>query len=163
MSLVCESGSGGRHAVVFSENTAAMDAHKALFRFRDDAYSIVGDNLFNELKRTGDESTLKVHITGGWEFILRLALSSEAGPSRGEVLFLLQSVGLSRDDLKPFDTSDINDIFHYLYYGKRLDVLKRLCRKARKTAEDKFNSNGPVRFDCHLVEPDSAEIVASTL
>jgi hypothetical protein len=66
---------------------------------------------------------------------------------------------LNDADLKPFVSSDIGDIFHYLYYGGRLDVLRGVCRRAKRSAEGGFK----IRFDCHMVMDETVRIVASTL
>ncbi|NOZ26299.1 MAG: hypothetical protein GXO94_09460 [Nitrospirae bacterium] len=163
MSLRCETGPRGRHEIVISESLSTKEAHKALFRFDDDAYTIAPESLLDSLHRSIRAGALKIHVSGGWEWMLRLALWKDETPSRGEVFFLLKGLGLSDDDLRPFASSDCNDIFHCLYYGQRFDVLRRLCNKARESSEKMAAPDGGVRINCHLVAEDAGLIVASSL
>jgi len=163
MSLTCERGPQGRHEIVISESLSTKEAHKSLFRFDDDAYRIAGEGLFSAIEQSVRDGALKIHVSGGWEWMLRLALWKEGRPARGEVFFLLKTLGLSDDDLRPFASSDWNDIFHFLYYGRRFDVLRRLCNKAREVAEARVACNGSVRINCHLVAEGTGMIVASSL
>ncbi|HEB74838.1 MAG TPA: hypothetical protein ENJ04_00610 [Nitrospirae bacterium] len=163
MSLRCETGPRGRHEVVISENAAAKEAHKALFRFDDDAYRVSPESLFDSLRRSVADGALRIHVSGGWEWMLRLALWKDGRPSRGEVFFLLKGLGLGDDDLRPFSSSDCNDIFHCLYYGQRFDVLRRLCGKASEVSQARAAADAGVRISCHLVAEDAGLIVASSL
>ncbi len=163
MSLTCETGPRGRHEVVISESLLTKEAHKALFCFDDDAYQVVDEGLFDALRQSASSGALKIHVSGGWEWMLCLALWKEGRPARGEVFFLLKTIGLSDDDLRPFTSSDCNDIFHYLYYGRRFDVLRRLCNKAKRVSETRIIHTGSIRINCHLVAGETGQIVASSL
>lgn len=163
MSLTCDTRPQGRHEIVISESLSTKEAHEALFCFDDEAYQIAGEGLFSALRQSASEGALKIHISGGWEWMLCLALWKEGRPAREEVFSLLKTLGLSDDDLRPFTSPDCNDIFHYLYYGQRFDVLRRLCTKARKVSETKIIHTGSIRINCHLVAEETGQIVASSL
>ncbi len=153
---------GGRHEEVITEDNASKEAHKELFRLDDNAYLVVGDRIIDSIKERISSGALRIHLSGSWSWILKVALWKNETPSRGEVFYLLKRFGLSDDDIAPFSSSDINDIFHSLYYGKRFDVLKRLCHRAKKTAEENLKADG-VRIHCHLVATEITQIVASSL
>ncbi len=163
MSLVCDIRPQGRHEVVISESPLTEKAHKDLFRFDDDAYRIVGEGLFEALRQSVSAGALVIHVSGGWQRMLGLALWKEERPSRGEVFFLLKGLGVTEEELRPFSNSDCDDIFHNLYYGQRFDVLRRLCFKAKKVSEANLARDGSVRVNCHLVAVETDRIVASSL
>jgi len=162
VSLTCEPTSGGKHEMVIAEDDLAREAHKSLFHFNDENY-LSGDNgnIFSILENIIKKGALKVHLVGSWSWILRFATGS-LQLKRGEVFYILKSCGLTEDELKPFRDSDIEDIFHFLYYGRRFEVLRKLCHKTKSRTEKSINHEG-VRVYCHIVSAISKQIVASSL
>ena len=104
----------------------------------------------------------KIHLVMGWPNILQISLWKTAKPAVGDIFTLLRNEGISSEELKPFKASDINDIFPWLYYGKRFDILRRLCHIARRKVEDNFKKYS-IAVECHIIAEDTKKIVASTL
>ena len=80
----------------------------------------------------------------------------------GDAFFLLRNTGISREELLPFRDSDISDLFPWLYYGKRFDILRKICVAAKTNAE-RHIKNRDTRVHCHLSSVDTNRIVASSL
>ena len=79
-----------------------------------------------------------------------------------DVFIVLKNAGVTDTALAPFSDSPISDLFPYLYYGKQLDVLKKVCVMARRRIESHVKKS-PVRVDCHMITEDSPNVVASSL
>lgn len=108
------------------------------------------------------EGLSRLHISADWNTILRVALWTSGPPSRHDVFSLLKKAGITEDALSPFKSADVDDIFPWLYYGKRLDVLRRICNSAKARAESRI-SNRKLLVHCHIAGPDTGKIVASSL
>jgi hypothetical protein len=164
--------------VVVCDSEPAMQAHRDLFRFSANAYVPVyesGDDASEnyrdafqpvvQLIDTCNAATLcpsRIHIAAGWENILKVAAWRADFASVRDAFIILKNAGLADSTLSPFTRSPVSDIFPYLYYGKRLDVLKKICTLARRQIESRIKKGG-VRADCHLINEDSPRIVASSL
>ena len=96
-----------------------------------------------------------------WPNILQISLWT-AKPSTGDIFTLLRNEGISSEELQPFKASDINDIFPWLYYGKRFDILKRLCHIAKRRVEGNFKKYF-LAVECHIIAEDTKKIIASSL
>ncbi len=152
-----------------SENSRL--AHKEIFHFSDEVYILSGeqDNVFdtillmtdtfNEAPATGPS---RIHIVLRWENILRVSSWKLRRPDVGDVFLLLKNSGVSAQELQPFKTADINDLFPWLYYGKRLGVLRKICHAAKRQMEGRLK-NHTIRVDGHLIADDTKQIVASSL
>lgn len=162
MSMVCEVTDGGKHEIVIVEDEIAQEAHRSLFHFSDENY-VPGKNgdIFQTLKQVIEKGALKIHLVGSWAWILRFA-TGKNNVNRGEVFFVLKSCGLTEDELRPFRDAQIEDIFHFLYYGKRFEILRKLCHKTKSRTEKSIDHEG-VRIYCHIVSAISRQIVASSL
>jgi len=57
---------------------------------------------------------------------------------------------------------DTINLFPWLYYGKRFDVLRKICFAAKTNAE-RHVRNREMRVHCHLSSADTNRIVASSL
>ncbi len=176
MSLSLERISGLTEIVIY-DSAAAMQAHRELFRFSQNAYipSFENDgaegssnNAFSiiatvvNLCAAAESCPARIHLALGWENMLRIADWKENFASIWDVFILLKNLGVTEAALAPFVRSPINDLFPYLYYGKMLDVLKRVCVMAKRQTESRLK-NTTVRVDCHLIQEDSPKVVASSL
>lgn len=150
-----------REFVLF-QNESSKRAHQELFSFEDDRYIISGGDIVGSLLAVIDREPDRIHISAGWEHLLRIALWTAARPLLSDVMILLKKAGTSDADFAPFMKSDIDDLFPWLYYGRRLDILRRICNAAKSKAEMKINRKG-LRVYCHLVSGDTQKIVASSL
>jgi len=164
--------------VVICDSKAAMEAHKDLFRFSQNAYLAVfetADNsaghscdVFPAVTRLIDTCNLapfcpsRIHLVAGWENILKVAAWKAELTSAGDALIFLKNAGLAESDLTPFAGSPVSDLFPYLYYGKQLNVIKKICMMARKQIESHLKKGG-VRADCHMIAEDAPRIFASSL
>nr|MDA8078658.1 hypothetical protein [Nitrospiraceae bacterium] len=79
-----------------------------------------------------------------------------------EVFSLMKRASVADAELAPFRDADINDIFPSLYYGRRFDILRKVCHAAKAKAEAKINRKNLLVY-CHLASEDVARIVASNL
>lgn len=164
------------HELVICDGAISKDAHQCLFHFEDDCYLIADDEsgVFNSVSTIVGALSIgkplskppgsfnKMHVSMSWENTLKLALWQEKKPGAGEVFSLLGNAGLSSRELQPFGKSDINDLFPWLYYGKRFDVLRKVCREVKRKMEERLKGSS-MRVDCHIVAADTAGIVASSL
>ncbi len=146
--------------VVLVSDEASRDAHKALYHLAENLYFIVNDDLLECIVRRTDEVS-KVHITATWADMIRIATWSRE-PNKGDIFLLLRNSGIGADELGPFRSSGAADIFPWLYYGNRLDVLRKICRSA-KTNVEKHMKNKETRVYCHLISETTQSIVASSL
>ena len=83
-------------------------------------------------------------------------------PHMGDMFLLLRRAGIKAEELVPFRESELGDIFPWLYYGRRFDVLRRICQAAKVNAE-RYLRNNNARVHCHLVVEDIPAIIASSL
>ncbi len=178
MPLLCPlDGLEKNHQIVICDSEISMQAHKYLFHFGNNAYLKAGtedifDAVASVIDHCNSESSCssghsiafeKIHLSLKWENMLRVCLWSKATPTIGDAFTLLRNAGISSEELQPFKTSaDVNDIFPWLYYGKKFDVLKKICHSAKKQAEIHIKSHS-VRVNCHLVAEETRQIVASSL
>jgi hypothetical protein len=173
MQLLCPVDSlDGRNEIVICDSETAKSAHMELFHFSEDAY-ITADNkspsVFDMISDIVDrcnsgsgECPAKVHLVMNWCNLLRVSAWKSQKLTIGDVFTILKSAGARPGDLQPFKNADANDIFPSFYYGKKFDIFKRLCHKAKKQVEEHLKTN-LIRIDCHLVAEDTARIVASSL
>lgn len=146
--------------VVLASNKTCRDAHRALYHFTEDHYVIVEEDLLKAIASVTEDKH-RVHITGPWADIIRIA-TWKSKPGRGDVLLLLRNSGIEGEELIPFRNAESGDIFPWLYYGRKVDVLRRICRSAKANAE-KHLKNGEAKIYCHLISEDTKSIVASSL
>ena len=172
MALLCPiSKLKGSHELVICDSEGSQSAHKELFHFREEVYVIAGgqDNVFDtilsmvETFNTEPETgPSRIHIVLGWENILRVSVWKSTRPGTGDTFILLKNSGVSPQDLQPFKTADVNDLFPWLYYGKRFEVLRKICHAAKKQMESHLK-NHSIRVDGHLMADDTKRIIASSL
>ncbi len=161
MSLVCEVSKGGKHEMVLSEDELSKEAHQSLFRFEDEHYLLCNGDAFEGLTRALKSGAIKVHLSGSWRWILGFATGTRE-LKRGDVFYLLKSCGVTEEELRPFREADVEDLFHFLYYGKRFEVLRKVCHRAKNRTEQMLNRQG-VSIHCHIVSSLTSQIVASSL
>jgi len=143
--------------VVIAENEYAKKAHQELFHWADEYYRLE-PHPFKFIESI-DGKFEKLHIVGSWQYILKLALfSEELNPSA--TMFLFKKLGMPEEELKPFSSAPVDDIFYTIYYGKRFEILRKLCHHIRQLLQQQYKG---LIVDCHLVIPDRAQIVASSL
>lgn len=159
------------HEVVLCDSELSRRAHKELYRFSDEVYVIAdtGFGVFDAVTQlagscaeTGGPCPSKIHIVLGWENILRVSSWKAERPGAGDAFLVLKAAGVTDRELQPFKAADINDLFPWLYYGKRFDVLRKVCHAAKHRMEGRLN-NRSVRVDSHLIAEDTRKIVASSL
>lgn len=144
--------------IVIAENEQSKKAHQELFHWTDEHYRVV-EGLPLETITSLNGSVERIHITGTWQYLLKLGLWSEK-ISPADMGLLLKRLGMPEEELKPFLHAPLDDLFYTLYYGKRFEVLRRLCHHIRRSLQQRF---GGLIVDCHMVVPDRPQIVASSL
>ncbi len=178
MPLLCPiDGLNNIHEVVICDSELSRQAHKELFRFSDEVYLVASASapasdssaIFDTVVQVadscgaaGETCPSRIHIVLGWENILRVSSWKGAKPVAGDAFLILKSAGVSAQELQPFKTADVNDLFPWLYYGKRFEVLRKVCHAAKRQMESRLK-NHAVRVDSHLIADDSRRIVASSL
>lgn len=145
---------------VFASSVASKDAHKNLYHFSESSYIITGEALMESIIASGGDVN-RLHIASTWTIMLRLAIG-KARPRMGDLFLLLRNAGIKAEELAPFRESELSDIFPWLYYGRRFDVLGRICRAAKANVE-RYLRDKNARVHCHLVAEDIPQIVASSL
>ena len=130
-------------SLVICDSETAGQAHTELFSFGCNRHIVLEkaadilDSLLNIINSCPASSLQKIHLVMEWPNILQISLWTSK-PSTGDVFTLLRNQGVGSEELKPFKTSDINDIFPWLYYGKRFDVLRKICHIAKRKVEGNF-------------------------
>ncbi|MCL5023978.1 MAG: hypothetical protein M1497_11560 [Nitrospirae bacterium] len=146
--------------IVLASNESAMDAHRRLYSFGEEAYVIVGEDMIGTLTAfSGDPERL--HISSDWSDLVRLA-TWKPRPKTGDLFLLLTAAGITEEKLLPFRDADVADIFPWLYYSRRFDVLRKMCRTAKANAERHLRKKD-ARVHCHLTSDYADRIVASSL
>jgi hypothetical protein len=148
--------------IVLTEDHICGEIHRLLFKLPKDRYQTAGGSVHRAIYHHADNGTDRIHLVGGWEWILQIAFWKEDISSEAEVFYLLKSLGLEESFFAPFRDTGIEAIFYSLYYGKRFDILRRVCHYAKKRAEDRVRRNS-IRFDCHMVAKETGQIIASSL
>lgn len=146
--------------IVIVSNETSLRAHKDIFKFDEDSYIAPGGDLL-EFIAAFEGSVNRLHIASTWIDFIKLVLWKPA-PKKGDLFLLLRDMGIGPDELRPFRDSGMGDIFPWLYYGRRFDVLKKICLQAKTSAEKRMK-NKDIRVHCHLVSEDTNRIVASSL
>jgi len=158
--------------LIICDSEEAKLAHRELFSFSDDAYIKTDGtvNIFDAISgvisacNSSPVCPGKIHIVLNWPNLLQISLWKAAKPLTGDVFTLLRNEGIGSQELQPFKNSDINDIFPWLYYGKRFDILKKVCHIAKRKIENNLKGNGQlIRVTCHIIAEDTKKIVASSL
>jgi hypothetical protein len=158
----CRTVSEGSKEIVIYEGEAAKESHKELFSLDDSYYLMAGDNMLKSLSSAVTDDLAKLHISAGWESVLKIALWTSGRPFLHDVLGLLKKAGISEAELSPFKNADINDLFPWLYYGKRFEILRKICNKAKARAEAGLEKKKLLVY-CHLVSEETGRVVASSL
>jgi hypothetical protein len=144
---------------VLVSNKEAEKLHREIYHCAEDAYRVAEDVLAS-LSALSDDFR-RVHIVATWSDLLRLALWKQE-PKTGDLFLLLRGIGITSEELLPFREAHTGDIFPWLYYGKRLDTLRKICRIAKENTE-KHLRNREARVHTHLVSGEVDRIVASSL
>ncbi len=159
------------HEVVVCDTEFSRQAHKELFRFSDEVYITADDSakvfaalesIVNSCNSESSVSPSKIHVVIVWENLIKISLWKSAKPTVGDAFTILKNTGISSQELQPFKTADINDLFPWLYYGKRFDILRKICHATKKQVESRLK-NHTIRVDSHLIAEDTKRIVASSL
>lgn len=148
--------------VVISPNELSARAHKELYAFQDARYIMSGADLLASILSTAEQGADRLHISVDWENLLKIALWSSARPLLFDVIHLLKKSGAGETELQPFMKAEISDLLPWLYYGRKFDILRRICQAAKTKAEAKANRKG-LHIYCHLVSDESRSIIASSL
>lgn len=150
-----------REIVVFQDENSRK-SHKILFSLDDSCYKQSCNDILGTIVDVAQAGLSKLHITAGWENILKIAVWTCDKPLIHEVIALIRKTGVSEEDLRPFNEADINDIFPWLYYSNRFDILRKICTAAKSRIESKVDSRKALIY-CHLVSEETGKIVASSL
>ncbi len=146
--------------LVLASSEAARDAHRELYHLAEGLYIIAEENLFERVASLSGDLN-KLHIASNWADILKLA-TWRAKPAMADVFFLLTHLGIRPEELQPFRESGIEDLFPWLYYARRFDILRKVCLAAKTNAE-RHLTNRETRIYCHLTSAETNRIVASSL
>lgn len=150
-----------REIVIFQDEISRK-SHKVLFSLDDSCYKRCCKNIVDTVLEVAQSGLSKLHIIAGWENILKLAVWTCDRPLLHEVIALIKKAGVKEEELKPFRNSDINDLFPWLYYSNRFDILRKICSAAKTKIESRIDSRKVLVY-CHLVSDETEKIVASSL
>jgi len=148
--------------LVLVQHVASKKVHQELFSFDDSRYIVAGNDILASIRSLAEQGVDKMHIAADWEHLLMIALWIPSHPPVFDVLNLLKKHGASDDELAPFGTSDINDLFPWLYYGSKFDMLRKICNAAKAKAESRIGRKH-MHIICHLVSEETSRIAASSL
>lgn len=148
--------------VALVQHEVSKQAHQELYAFEDSRYVMSGTNILDSILDLAAEGVDKMHIAADWQRLLMIALWTPSMPPSFDVMGLLRKSGAGESELLPFRNSDINDLFPWLYYGSKFDILRRICNAAKAKAESRIGRKH-THIICHLVAADNLRIVASSL
>lgn len=148
--------------VVVYSNDIAKKAHQQLFTLPESSYLPAKNRITDAVTAAARDNIIKLHIAADWEAIVTIALWSSVRPASHDVLTLLRKAGVAEAELSPFAKADVNDLFPWLYYGKKFDILRKICNAAKARSESMIEKKKVLVY-CHLVSPDPQQIVASSL
>ena len=160
--LTEKTGDGLLTETVLYQGEGAMKAHAGLFRLDSSCYRETGTSVTDAVLAAACSGVLRLHIVGDWETILKVALWSAGRPTVHDTLALIAKAGAAPEELAPFRKAEVSDLFPWLYYGKRFDILRRICNFAKTRAAAKCGRNNLLIY-CHLFLDDAAQIIASNL
>jgi hypothetical protein len=166
-----------KRELIICDGEVSRNAHRELFRPDGCVYLTVPSGHgpaegcpgffaaiedFIELCNASSPDPFSAQFVLTWENLLRLCLWKSDRLLPGEILKLLEDAGMRADELDPLGKAGTGEIFRSLYYGKRFDILRRLCHAARSRIEDRL---GDSKCDivCHVVAEETKRIVASSL
>ena len=150
-----------REIVIFQDETSRK-SHKALFALDDSCYKQSCINIVDSVVEAAQSGLSKLHISAGWENILKIAVWTCDSPLIHDVISLVKKCGVKEEELMPFKHSDINDILPWLYYSNRTDILRKICNAAKARIESRIDSRKVLVY-CHLVSGETEKIIASSL
>lgn len=156
------SGPNDVREIVISLNELTTQAHKELYSFDDNRYIISGTDLLGSILSAAEKGADRLHIAADWEYLLRIALWTPSQPLLFDVITLLKKSGAEESELQPFMKAEISDLLPWLYYGRKFDILRRICIAAKTKAEAQAGRKG-LHIFCHLVSEESRHIIASSL
>jgi|MudIll2142460700_1097286.scaffolds.fasta_scaffold119472_3 hypothetical protein len=148
--------------LVLVQHELSKKIHQELFSFDESRYIMAGNDILESILALAGQGVDKMHIAADWKHLLMIALWMPSQPSVFDVMNLLKKYGASDDELAPFRTSDADDFFPWLYYGRKFDMLRKICNAAKAKAESRV-SRKHMHIICHLVSEDTSRIVASSL
>lgn len=152
------------------DSGASQHAHRDLYRFADDAYLVLTEHTdpFEEFSRLvlgcareSKCSGFRMHVVFHWRALLQVAAWKEP-LTWPDIYLMLKDAGVEPAEMQPFRDGNPEDLFPWLYYGKRLDVLRRICLRAKRKLDDILSLHD-IRTLCHLVADDPQCIIASSL
>jgi hypothetical protein len=150
-----------REIVIFQDEISRK-SHKALFSLDDACYKQSCINIVDSVLEAAQNGLSKLHIAAEWENILKIAVWTSDSLLIHDVISLIKKCGVKEEELMPFKHSDINDIFPWLYYSNRTDILRKICGAAKTRIESRIDSRKVLVY-CHLVSKDAEKIIASSL
>lgn len=157
--------------IVLCDSALSKQAHMDLFHYNEDVYITVKDSedyfltiadAVNICNSDIGACISRMHVVVNWLNLLKVSFWQAERLSINNVILLLKNIGIGNHELQPFKKSDINDIFPWLYYGKRFDVMRKICHTAKRQIEGRFKEHF-TKVDCHLIAEDAKRIVASSL
>ncbi len=156
--------------VAICVGAAATDAHRGLYRLAEGAYLTVPEepSSFHEIssliQSCADDPgcrEFRLHLVVGWDSLLHL-VAGKASLRRPDIFLVLKNAGVKPEEMQPFREAPAADLFPWLYYAKRFDVLRKICLSVKKKLDMRFAARD-IRTVCHLVGDDGKTIVASSL
>lgn len=144
--------------IVIASNELTKKVHRELFRLGDEYYILI-DSYQGLIQRASRwENLERIHLALNWHDMMRFGTGRER-PSKGDILVFLKKAGLSDREISPF-RDPANEILAYLYYGKRFDILRRVCAETKRNSEKNLRG---IRVNCHLIYEEISSIIASSL
>jgi len=148
--------------LVLVQHEISKKVHQELFSFDESHYIMAGNDILESILALAGQGVDKLHIVVDWRHLLMIALWMPSLPPVFDVTNLLKKYGASDAELSPFRMSDVDDLFPWLYYGRKFDMLRKICNAAKTRAESRV-SRKHMHILCHLVSEDTPRIVASSL
>ncbi|HAM50947.1 MAG TPA: hypothetical protein DCP92_09765 [Nitrospiraceae bacterium] len=145
---------------ILASNEQSRNVHRGLYHYAEGAYIIVDGGIINSID-TLTKDINRLHIAATWRDLISLSVWKE-DPKTGDLFVLLKKIGIRTEELLLFKDSDIGDLLPWLYYGKRFEVLRKICRTATVNVENHMSRND-IRVCCHLTSEEPHCIIASSL
>jgi hypothetical protein len=157
-----ETRSGVAGEIVLYQGEAAKESHKQLFSLNDACYRSAGGDMIRTILAVDLNGVSRLHVSACWETMAALAVWTAGCPPIHDVLGLLKRAGVDEEELSPFVAAEVCDLFPWLYYGGRFDILRKVCNMAKAKIEANIGRKHLLVY-CHLVSDETEKIVASNL
>ena len=132
----------GLDEVVLSTGRTSESGARQVLSLPEEAYIMMGDYLEFSLLEADQAGFSTIHLAGMWAKIVKAALEIPQTHVRHgaletrDCLALLIDLGCPEKDCRALENANTaREIFEFLHERKHMDIIEKVCRRAKKYAE----------------------------